>query len=305
MLRILIATAAVALLLAGPAKAVVSLDDVIRMLEAGVGEEVILKVIDADESRFVIDSDDLIDLTQAGASDRFLEELLDRSRESGDLSDMESSYRVIEHPYVNYVSIGWVYDPFDYYFATWPYYYAWISPWHFHRPWWYYGGPCHLDWCAPVCYRADYYDRHWGTRTVWDRGYGDTRYHAPAYRADKDVRTAGFIDRGTTTRTGDRSVRNTHVWGRPSTDRRVRAEGSPARSSDRSTYDRSRPSRDAVSPRPSRAPEVRNNRSNDAPRASAPRISAPTRPSAPSRSSTPSRPSNPQPSGPSPNRPRR
>jgi hypothetical protein len=306
MVRVLTGALLLGLLVAGPAHATISLDDVIRMLEAGVSEQVILKAIDADEARFVISSEDLIDLTQAGASDAFLEEMLDRSVESqGPSGDLESSYRVLERPYSTYVSIGWVYDPFDYYFVTWPYYYAWVSPWHFQSAWWYYGGPCHHDWSRRVCYRADYYNRHWGSHTVWDRGYRDSRYHVPTYRSDKDVRTASLYDRSGRTRPVRADARPAHAWGRPTADGRGRSSSAPSRSGDRSRWDRgTRPSRDSESTRPSRAPEARPSRSGGSPsRGSAPdRISAPPRASsAPSRA--PAR-SNPNPN-PAPARPRR
>jgi hypothetical protein len=305
MVRVLTAAVLFGLLFAGPAHATtIGLDDVIRMLEAGVSEEVILKAIDADEARFVVTSEDLIDLTQAGASDDFIEELLDRSADlQDDATDLESTYRVLERPYSTYVSIGWVYDPFDYYFVSWPYYYAWVNPWHFGHAWWYYGGPYHHDWCGSGGYRADYYNRHWGSHTVWDRGYRDGRYHVPTYRPSKEIRTAGLYDRNVRGRSTRVDGKPNHTWGRPSTERRGRVSGAPQRPGDRSTWTRpARPSREAPATRPSRAPEARSSRGSGSPS----RSSAPARVSAPPRaSSSPSRPSAPSRPSPAPARPSR
>ena len=70
--KALIATMLLALIAAGPVVAAIDMDDVLRMLDAGVDEGVILKAIDADDARVVVFPEDLIDLTDAGASDWFL-----------------------------------------------------------------------------------------------------------------------------------------------------------------------------------------------------------------------------------------
>lgn len=218
MIRILTAAAVLGIVLAGPAHATIDLDDVFRMLEAGVSEQVIIKIVDADEARFVISSEDLINLSQAGASEWLLGELVARKVDSPDVIEIEKTYRVIEEPYSGYASfgIGWAYDPFDYYFATWPYYYAWYNPWPYYSNWWYYGGMCHYDWCYSSCYRADYYDQCWGTRTVWNRGYANDGSHVPTYRSGKTARSGQVYSRtdgyaasasGKTPRTGQVNTR--------------------------------------------------------------------------------------------------
>ncbi len=306
----LILTALLAVLFAGPALAM-DLDDVIRMLEANVGEDVILKAIDAEHASFVITSEDLIDLKDAGASDWLLDQLLDRADEPPRAVDR--SYRVVEPSY-SLITLGWVYDPFDYYFVHWPYYYAYVSPFRFSYSWWYYGGPLHTTWCDPWGWRVHYYDRYWGTRTIWDRGYrGGARYHVPRYdAADKAGgreiygRTAGYVrpsrdadrtrswDRRTTgarperPAVSDRGTRNgrptrSPAWGRPA--RRDRGVAPPR--APRTEIRSQRPER-SVAP-PARAPRQGYSRPQPSSRPSAP---APARSgSSPGRSaSSPARP---------------
>lgn len=254
-------TALLGLLLASPALAV-DMDDVIRMLEAGVGEEVVLKVIDADRTEFILTSDDLIDLKEAGASDWLLEEILDRSVEPTRV--VERSYRIVEPSY-SMITIGYVYDPFDYYFITWPYYYAYYSPFRFSWNWWYYGGPVHHHWCDPWGHRVNYYDGRWGARTIWDRGWrGDARFHVPRYDDGKEVarnggsRQVGYQSPGARTQQGD-------LWSRGDRDEKpVRSREVETRRSgdrpERPTPAWGRPDRSGQSPsRPERTPrgEVR------------------------------------------------
>lgn len=310
MWRALVGSLLLALLLVSPVLAV-DLDDLIRMLEAGVGEEVILKVVDADHTEFALTSDDLIDLKDAGASDWLLEELLDRSVEPA--RTVHRSYRVIEPDY-RLISIGLVYDPFDYYFAAWPYYYAYYSPFTFCWNWWYYGGPVHRHWCEPWGWRVNYYHGHLGPRTIWDRGWrGRDRFHVPSYRDDDKEhrqalygRQASFQGPGARTvndggrvrsdrgdkpvrqgslepgRRGDKPDRSS-TWGRP--ERRTESQ-SPSRPSrtPRSEVRSQTPSRGSAPPRVSRS-EVRS--------APSPRSSGSGRSSPPARSQAPSRPSAP------------
>jgi len=307
MWKSLIGTALLGLLLASPAPAV-DLNDILRMLDAGVGEEVVLKVVDSDRTEFTLTSDDLIDLKEAGASDWLLKELLDRSEEPVQVIDR--SYRVIEPSYSS-LTIGYIYDPFDYYFITWPYYYAYYSPFRFSWNWWYYGGPVHHNWCDPWGHRADYYDGRWGARTIWDRGWrGDARYHVPRYddgpkgngqdggsrpvsyhspgvrgqqggagsRGERDGRPtrSGAVE---PSRNGDRPVR-APAWGRP--ERRTETPSRPTRTPGREVRTQA-PSRD--SSRPESRPEIRQ---SPPPRASVPsRSGSRSQPSAPARPAAP------------------
>lgn len=292
----LIALAFLALLSVTPASAI-DLDDVIGMLDANVSEEVILRVIDAEGERFYLTSDDVLDLIDAGASDWFLEEMLDRSERPR--REHHGGYD-LNDPYRTYVTIGLVYDPFDYYFVTWPYYYAYVSPFRFSWTWWYYGGPYHNHWWGPECWRWRYYDDAWGCRTIWDRGYRDRQYHVPRYDlSEKQVRRAVY-DRSAGTET--KAVRNNlglrrNVYDRAggerkvsrsgARDRRVRAEGEPRSNEvwgrkeqrERSRTEPAKPSR----------PEIR---TQQPPRGSTPPPRSEIRPQRPSRdSSTPARPS--------------
>jgi|GEM_PF-4020038 len=166
------------------------LDDVERMLQAGIGEDVVLKALDASRSQFVVTSDDLVALKEAGASDWFLDQLLDRNKQQQRTYDVSGSAYSYSGPSRGYVSIGLAYDPFDYYFASYPYYYAYCAPWSFSWNWWYYGGPYHRAWWEPSGgHRNRYYNTHWGTRSIWERGYRNgIRYHVPGYAPiGKDV----------------------------------------------------------------------------------------------------------------------
>ena len=277
----IIGTALLAAFLAAPVLAV-GLDDVIQMLDAGVGEEVILKVIDADNEHFVITSEDLIDLKQAGASDWFLKEILDRSEQSD--RNWEDSYHSIEPYYPSYGSMRLIYDPFDYYFVYWPYYYSYVSPFRFCWNWWYYGGPVHRSWCNSWGHRVTYYDRCWGTRTVWNRGYRDARYHVPRYEAAAEHRA--LYNRPVHSETVRPDGARSRSWERqPTTDRprhvTVRERGTSREAPSRSPVWGRTGGREANPPaRPERRPEVR----SQTPPSRAP---APSRPSAPSRGSAP------------------
>lgn len=314
----LIGLVVLALLSATPALAI-DLDDVINMLEADVSEDVILRVIDSEGARFYITSEDILDLRYAGASDWFLDEILDRR-----IKTSRSQYRHyhVHDPYHHYVSIGIVYDPFDYYFVSWPYYYAYVSPFRFSWTWWYYGGPYHHHWWGPSCWRVRYYDHSWGSRTIWDRGYRDRRYHVPRYDlSDKQIRRVVY-DRSVSSREktaryeGDR--RRT-VYDRPVGDRKtIRSDTREKRTrTDRPSRDRTSWGRKDRGDQPKRSdkpskPQVRTprpSRQSTPAKPSKPQVS-PQRPSrssspAPSRQSSPSRPSRPSRGSSSPSRPTR
>lgn len=333
--RPLIVALFLALVIALPARAI-DMEDVFRMVDASVDEEVILKAIDADGESLVIYPEDLITLSDMGASDWFLKELIERSTGRRTRIDRETRYRVIEPSY-SYVRLGVIYDPFDYYFAHWPYYYAYVSPFSFCWNWWYYGGPYHAVWCHPYSYRTIYYRDAWGHRSVWKRGghrdHERHRYHVPSYASPKEERQRVLyhrdarpalvsaegrrIDEGTRPlrpvrddkpirsrleprpAPGERERPSGTDWGRPER-RSERPEGQVVRPERRG--DRERPSAPALKPERSPAKESAPSRSI---------TPAPSRP--PSRGSAPARPSPSQPrsgnsgsrSGSSPARPSR
>ncbi|MDM7915033.1 MAG: hypothetical protein QUU85_07160, partial [Candidatus Eisenbacteria bacterium] len=264
------------LLLTAPAWAL-TLDDVVQMLEANVGEDVILRMIDNEDARFVVTSEDLIDLKNAGASNDFLDEVLDRAIETDGRERV--TYRSVEPAYSSvYLSFG--YDPFDYYFITWPYYYAYVSPFPSCWNWWYYSAPLYCGWCSPWDYPPiRYYDRHWGTRTIWTRGYENSRYHVPATLASQKVARREAPSRWNRTAGRNEKVGRDEAWGR------MRTEKPERTNRDRVVRDRSsRPSREE----PRRDGERTVRRSNPPPRSD-------SRPSAPPRaprmgSERPSRP---------------
>ncbi len=320
--RPLIVAFSLALAFAAPASAI-DMEDVFRMVDASVDEEVILKAIDADGEALDLYPEDLIALSDMGSSDWFLKELIDRSRDRRSEVYREQTYRVIEPSY-SYVSIGLVYDPFDYYFACWPYYYAYVSPFRFSWNWWYYGGPYHSVWCYPWSYRTVYYHDAWGPRNIWRRGYHNERYHVPTYASPKEERQRVLyhrdarpalvsadgrkVDGGTRPVRDDKPIRPSYesrrpvredgnrpanVWGRPErrSDRPSSPSVRPERRADRPSSPAVRPERRSDRPSsPSVRPERQTQRGNEAPSRSV--SPAPSRPSsrgsapAPSRSSS-------------------
>ncbi len=239
-------------------------DDVIGMLRAGIGEDVVLKALDASGSTLDLTSDDLVDLKDAGASDSFLDELLNREQQAPSYPSSSNYY---------YYPFGTVYDPFDYYFAYYPYYYAYMAPFSFSLNWWYYGGPYHHCWWQPGHgYRVHYYSSHWGTRSIWDRGFVNTRYHIPSYApAGKEGPRIAFGRPGTG-RTGGmvwQRSRPSGAWGRSGYGTR-RYEQAPARTGGRtSMWGRSGGSYSAPPP-PQRNTETRREAPARAPAPSAP-----------------------------------
>lgn len=246
----------------------VDLDDVIGMLEAGVSEDAISRLIQEEDAVFNLDSDDLIDLKNAGASDDLIEDMLERS------VDWKTDRTGYDHGgYDAYVSISYGFDPFDYYFMTWPYYYSYMAPFRFAPAWWYYGGPCAWYWCDDWGYRTcGYYNERWGGRVVWSRGYRDTRYHRPsqdykirtaAYRAEKDRTAYSVAPRGNSKshRSWDRHGR---IESRPRpgySERSSRPEKGGSEQAPRSRTwgrgDRKSPVGKAVPERAGQAPQVR------------------------------------------------
>jgi hypothetical protein len=197
-----------------------TVDDVVGMLQAGIGEDVILKAVDATGDQMVITPDDLVAMKDAGASDAFLDDLLDRTTGARPNAGYNYPYGSPGYGSPSYLSLGIVYDPFDYYFACSPYYYAYVSPFRFSYSWWYYGAPAHHAWWEPWDgYRVRYYRAHWGARAIWDRGYRPIRAHVPAYGPIGKEGNRYAFGRPGIARTGGRP---TPVWGRQASGDRSR-----------------------------------------------------------------------------------
>lgn len=164
------------LLTAAPAAQALSLDDIIRLKLAGVEEETILRVVDAEEAVFYLSVEDILDLKDAGASDDFIRELMD-TPERFPGSEYRSTDDIYIHGYEPFdnndyatVFTHYYYDPFAYYWYPWPRFYAYYSPFWWTNCGFYFAGHWCWDWSDP-----------WGS-CYWycDRNYGYCHYFGPS-----------------------------------------------------------------------------------------------------------------------------
>jgi hypothetical protein len=152
-----------------------TVDDVIELLQAGVGEEVILRQMEADGSVFHLDARDILDLRYAGASDDLIEAMIATAESEPrrrTYHDWDDAYRV------TYVAV--YYDPFGYYWYPWPFYFSYWAPFVWFDFGFYWGGAVWWDWTW------------WGPRWryyAYDCGY----YVYPRYRPGRPLwgRTTG------------------------------------------------------------------------------------------------------------------
>jgi hypothetical protein len=147
------------------------LDEILRLAEEGVSDDVIIKHIAASDFVFELTADDILELRGLGLSDPVLEALLDtaidderarrRSRRSY-LDDEPNVYLSLSAGYFSPwywypYAWGFYYDPFPACYSL--YYY----PFHWGRPWGWYGA------CDNY-----YYPRHWRGWRWDDHRYYDT-----------------------------------------------------------------------------------------------------------------------------------
>jgi len=190
------------MLFAAPAWAAVSFDDVLRMTNAGVSEQTILKLIDSEGAGYTLGVDEIIALKEAGASESFIQELLQAEQgyppateqpqyDSGSsdvygINDSSDYSTVFSYHY---------YDPFAYYWYAWPDYYIYYSPFWWANAGFYYGGFWSWDWWSPFNASSLFCDDHFGfshrfghSRT-WDRDRDDRHWREPAGNFDHDRMT--------------------------------------------------------------------------------------------------------------------
>ncbi|MBU1702733.1 MAG: hypothetical protein KJ831_21530 [Candidatus Eisenbacteria bacterium] len=149
-----------------------TVDDVIALLDAGIGEEVILQQVAADGSTFSLDTGDILDIKDAGGSDDLILALIQtRGEQSDDPDGSLSDAPVIDRGYDVYqpASVSIYYDPFGYYWYPWPYYFAYCAPFSCFDFGFYYGAHIHWGWA------------HWGARYSY-YAY-DCGYHYPPRRS--------------------------------------------------------------------------------------------------------------------------
>jgi hypothetical protein len=187
-------------LLSAPAWAAVSFDDVLRMTNAGVSEETILKLVDSEGAGYALGVDEIIALKEAGASESFIQDLL-QAEQGAPPADEQPQYNSSDvygtndnSDYSTVFSYHY-YDPFAYYWYAWPDYYVYYSPFWWANAGFYYGGFWSWDWWSPFNASSLFCDDHFGfshrfghSRT-WDRDRDDRHWREPSGDFDHDRMT--------------------------------------------------------------------------------------------------------------------
>ena len=290
------------LLLAVPAWSM-STRDVFDLLEAGVGEDVILKQMDAESASFQLETDDILALRRAGATDRLLRAMIDsgdtrrsereayeaqRSREADGKVETYREYDEYETPGDDWSSgyydldrsyrVQYVYDPFGYYWCAAPSYFVYYYPF---RSWdvgFYYAGWHHWRWWGWNGYWPSYY-RNYCDSYYW-HNHHHTYYHHQEY--GNDVRYRSRYDRVARDKGGDYGTHGSDSRSKVTRSR----SGSRSIEADRSRSQPSTRSRDRTIDR-----QRENSRSRSEVRAPRTTSRSQSSPSTRSQSSSPSRPS--------------
>ncbi|MCE5252405.1 hypothetical protein LLG96_19565 [bacterium] len=95
----------------------VTLEEIVKMSQAGVGKDVIISQIGATHSRFRLTSDEIVKLTEAGVNEEIIETMIETGARP--------------EPY------GWEYStgPFDNWVNNWDYYgYGYLHPYDYYYP---------------------------------------------------------------------------------------------------------------------------------------------------------------------------
>lgn len=152
------------LLTVGPVFAM-TVDDVIRLLDGGVGESVILDQIQAASARFDLSTQDILDLKQAGASDSLIQDMIQTASENpvGSQGATTPSGTDWRSPYYLYpgTQMSLYYDPFAYQWNAWPFYFSYYYP---------------FEWGDLGFYYAGWWNHRWWRYGSWVDHYW-TRYH--------------------------------------------------------------------------------------------------------------------------------
>jgi hypothetical protein len=169
--------------------------DVLDLLDAGVGEEVILEQMVADGSVFHLTVDGILGLKDAGASDALISEMIatgkDREYHSGDGIYDSYSYGYGDYESYRPYNVSIYYDPFGYYWYPSPYYFSYYAPFSYFDFGFYWGGSIWWDWAywgsrySYYAYDAGYYWLPYGHdysgrrdgRRLWSRSEGRSRHN--------------------------------------------------------------------------------------------------------------------------------
>jgi len=209
--------ALVGLLLIVPAALALDVQDILRLKQAGVTEETILRVVDDARAVVRLSVDDILDLKDAGCSDEPIRALLDTAERfgpgadeardpgeyqygdgeayrSGNYDPNAYDYSIYDDDYETVFGYQY-YDPFAYNWYPWPDAYLYWSPFWWGYAGFYYGGSWCNDWWDPWGPCSYYCDDHWGYEHHC--GQSETRvtarrtYDHPDHPGEPDGRARG------------------------------------------------------------------------------------------------------------------
>jgi hypothetical protein len=155
-----------------------NVDDVIALLQNGVGEQVILDQVAAEGAHFELTTEDILDLRDAGASDELIRQLILTGSDQGSAGDWTRRY------YAPTARVQLYYDPFGYNWYAWPFSFSYYYP---------------FDWPDCGFYYAGWWNQRWWSGGPWHNYYWN-HYHWDHYRPGRFA--------------WDHNGR--HVWGRAS-----------------------------------------------------------------------------------------
>jgi hypothetical protein len=153
-----------------------SVPEVIKLLDAGVGESVILDQIRVANAGFELSTQDILDLKEAGASDTLIQAMIrtadleqgdegtvggsqGTSSRDGSTTDWRSAYSVYPD-----TRLSVYYDPFGYQWCAWPYYFGYYYPFSWGDCGFYHAGFSNHRWWR----YGSWVDHHW-SQYHWDR----------------------------------------------------------------------------------------------------------------------------------------
>ena len=157
-----------------------SVTDVVRLSDKGVGDNVIIAQIQATDSRFYLDEDDILYLRDHAISNHVIEVMIataqeEEYEEEGEYQDNDDYNGSL------YLSLGYNYPwyGYDYYYASWAY------------PWWYfyYYPSYYYSYCSPYYYcNPGYWNTYYCGNYYYGRGYVND--YGARYQTDRRSMTA-------------------------------------------------------------------------------------------------------------------
>lgn len=167
-----------------------SVDDILRLHAAGVGDDIIISEIVVTDTVFDLDVEEILRLQEAGASERLLQFMIDTARAGTASSedeavapsatepddeaydDEDEQAYVVEEPTPRvFVSLNWGYPAwwYDYYWRDYWYYDCGYYPWR-----------VSYSWACGTWYPSWYYGRCWAP-AGWGYQYAWWSHHSPGW----------------------------------------------------------------------------------------------------------------------------